>query len=70
MDINTSQVTDEINMAIGRAVSHLIAAGKRVEKNSILEQLIQFEKEAVDGNRQVYATAIHLVLASSTEGIN
>lgn len=57
MDIDTSQAMDEINLAIGRAVSSLISSGK----NSILEQLRESERQAVDGMKKVYAGAISMV---------
>lgn len=53
---------DEINLAIGRAVSSLISSGKEVEKESILEQLRKSEKEALDGMKAVYASAIDLIM--------
>ncbi|PNK70195.1 MULTISPECIES: hypothetical protein [Pantoea] len=61
MDIITSQAMDEINLAIGRAVSSLISSGKHVEKHNILEQLRKSEKEAVDGMKEIYAGAIGMV---------
>ncbi|WP_033748353.1 hypothetical protein [Pantoea sp. NGS-ED-1003] len=61
MDIITSQAMDEINLAIGRAVSSLISSGKNVEKHNILEQLRKSEKEAVDGMKEIYAGAIGMV---------
>ncbi|WP_318366400.1 hypothetical protein [Enterobacter sp.] len=64
MDIDNLQVTDEIKIAIGRAVSSLIASGKHIEKNSILEQLMLCEKQATDGMKKTYATAIRLVTES------
>ncbi|CAK6500136.1 hypothetical protein PANPA_00061 (plasmid) [Pantoea sp. Nvir] len=70
MDIVTSQAMDEINLAIGRAVSSLISSGKNVEKHSILEQLRESEKEAVDGMKKVYADAIGMVAGSVTVRID
>jgi len=61
MDIITSQAMDEINLAIGRAVSSLISSGKNVEKLNILEQLRKSEKEAVDGMKEIYAGAIGMI---------
>lgn len=66
MDIDNLQATDEIKIAIGRAVSSLIASGKPVEKNSILKQLMLCEKQATDGMKKIYAAAIRLVTDSST----
>lgn len=65
MDIITSQAMDEINLAIGRAVSSLISSGKNVEIHSILEQLRKSEKEAVDGMKEIYAGAIRMVTGSA-----
>ncbi|MGJ0191399.1 hypothetical protein ACR6A7_03535 [Pantoea sp. RRHST58] len=53
---------DEINLAIGRAVSSLISSGKEIRKESILEQLRKSEKEALDGMKAVYASAIDLIM--------
>ncbi|HAT23557.1 MAG: hypothetical protein E6559_07325 [Pantoea sp.] len=61
MDIITSQAMDEINLAIGRAVSSLISSGQNVEKQNILEQLRKSEEEAVDGMKEIYAGAIGMV---------
>lgn len=62
MNIVTLQAMDEINLAIGRAVSSLISSGKEVGKESILEQLRKSEKEALDGMKAVYASAIDLIM--------
>ncbi|MFR0656217.1 hypothetical protein SB719_16630 [Pantoea sp. SIMBA_079] len=61
MNVSTSAATDEITMAIGRAVSCLLASGKHLERSGILEELRKSEKYAVDETKQVYATAIRLV---------
>ena len=61
MDIITSQAMDEINLAIGRAVSSWISSGQNVEKQNILEQLRKSEEEAVDGMKEIYAGAIGMV---------
>jgi len=70
MDINIDLAMDNINIVIGRAVSSLIASGKNVEKNTILEQLRQSERKAVDGLKRVYAEAISLVSGSAAARIN
>lgn len=64
MDIAFPHAADEINVVIGRAVSSLIASGKPVDAGSILEQLKQSEKMAIDGMKVVYASAIKTVAAS------
>jgi len=53
-------------MVIGHAVSSLISAGKRVEKEGILEQLQKGKAQAVDGMNDVYESAIRLV---ASEGV-
>lgn len=64
MDTGSSQSMDEISLVIGRAISSLISSGKRVEKDSLLEQLKLSETRAVDGMKTVYATAITLIAES------
>ena len=70
MDINIGQAMDEINIVIGRAVSTLITSGKSADKNTILEQLRQSEKQSVDGLKRVYAEAISLVTGGATARID
>ncbi|MFW3571451.1 hypothetical protein [Kosakonia cowanii] len=61
MDIISSERVSEVYMVIGHAVSSLISAGKRVEKEGILEQLQKGKAQAVDGMNDVYESAIRLV---------
>jgi|GEM_PF-593565 len=61
MDIISSERVSEVYMVIGHAVSSLISAGKRVEKEGILEQLKAAKAKAVDGMNEVYESAINLV---------
>lgn len=60
---------NKINRVIGRAVFSLIASGKDVDKNSILELLKQSEKQAGNGMKNVYAEAIRLVTGRATDRI-
>lgn len=55
---------------MGRAVSTLITSGKSADKNTILEQLRQSEKQSVDGLKRVYAEAISLVTGGATARID
>ncbi|ESS58506.1 hypothetical protein ACX122_07785 [Kosakonia cowanii] len=66
MDIISSERVSEVYMVIGHAVSSLISAGKRVEKEGILEQLQKGKAQAVDGMNDVYESAIRLV---ASEGL-
>lgn len=66
MDIISSERVSEVYMVIGHAVSSLITAGKRVEKEGILEQLQKGKAQAVDGMNDVYESAIRLV---ASEGL-
>lgn len=66
MDIISSERVSEVYMVIGHAVSALISAGKRVEKEGILEQLQKGKAQAVDGMNDVYESAIRLV---ASEGL-
>ncbi len=66
MDIISSERVSEVYMVIGHAVSSLITAGKRVEKEGILEQLQKGKAQAVDGMNDVYESAIRLV---ASEGV-
>ncbi len=66
MDIISSERVSEVYMVIGHAVPSLISAGKRVEKEGILEQLQKGKAQAVDGMNDVYESAIRLV---ASEGV-
>lgn len=66
MDIISSERVSEVYMVIGHAVSSLITAGKRVEKEGILDQLKKGKAQAVDGMNEVYESAIRLV---ASEGL-
>lgn len=55
------QPINDINQAIGRAVTTLIAAGMPVEKYAILAELQESEAKAIDGVKKIYGEAIQFI---------
>jgi hypothetical protein len=57
-EFSHSEDSDDIQKAIGLAVSRVIASGKPVNTENILAQLRESEKHSVDGTKKIYADAI------------
>ncbi|MCX3308336.1 hypothetical protein ORN12_04840 [Pantoea vagans] len=57
-EFSHSEDSDDIQKAIGLAVSGVIASGKPVNTENILAQLRESEKHSVDGTKKIYADAI------------
>lgn len=55
------QSINDINQAIGRAVTTLITAGVPVEKYAILAELQESEAQAIDGVKKIYGEAIQFI---------
>ncbi|MGJ0479989.1 hypothetical protein [Pantoea agglomerans] len=57
-EFSHSEDSDDIQNAIGLAVSRVIASGKPVNTENILAQLRESEENSVDGTKKIYADAI------------
>lgn len=64
-EFSHSEDSDDIQKAIGLAVSRVIASGKPVNTENILAQLRESEKHSVDGTKKIHADAIHKVTQAS-----
>lgn len=61
MDLDNPEDTNAVYAAIGYAVSCLIESGKPLERDHLLAQLRQIEKQSVDGMKKIYAEALQMV---------
>lgn len=57
-EFSHSEDSDDIQKAIGLAVSRVIASGKPVNTENIMAQLRESEENSVDGTKKIYADAI------------
>lgn len=64
-EISHSEDSDDIQKAIGLAVSRVLSSGKLVNKENILAQLRELEEHSVDGTRKIYADAIRKFMQES-----
>ncbi|KKB02646.1 hypothetical protein TN98_20560 [Pantoea anthophila] len=60
-----SEDSDDIQKAIGQAVSRLLSSGNTVNRENILAQLSESEEHSVDGTKKIYADAIRKVAQES-----
>ncbi|MGP2540598.1 hypothetical protein [Pantoea eucalypti] len=64
-EFSHSEDSDDIQKAIGLAVSRVISSGKSMNKENILAQLRELEEHSVDGTKKIHADAIHKVIQAS-----
>ena len=64
-EFSHSEDSDDIQKAIGLAVSRVISSGKPINTENILAQLRESEEHSVDGTKKIYADAICQVTQKS-----